>query len=264
MSKQKREARRAARIARVKQRQANKTARQAQRQEARAGRAAVRQASRLAKVAKRKKISEQLENLGAASEAVKAAGAVRNATVAGKIKRYVEKNVEPEMIPEDAAPEEMAALAAEAQNEEIQDVQEGMNETLEEGEQPYTAEEAEEYCYDMYEADSFDGDELDNYDPVTAAAAKAAAKKGLELLATRRAKQGKKTLGMTPEELKKTLTPNYAPEKDPTSDAGKIIAAGKEEYIKQTAKTSSDTIVVIVLILLVIGAAIALSTRASK
>lgn len=262
MSREKRQARKAARVARVKQRQANKAARQGQRQEARQTRQAVRQASRLAKVAKRKKLNENLANLGAAAEATKAAGAVRNKVVAAKIKKYVKKNVDPELIPEDAAPEELAALADEAQTEEIQDIQEGLNESLEEGEQPYTEEEAEEYFYDMYDADSFDsGDDTDNYDPATAAAAKAAAKKGLELLAQRRAKEGKKTLGMTPEELQKAINPNYAPEKDPTTDAGKIYAAGKGAYVENTTKQNADIIIVVVLILLAIGAYLALAKR---
>jgi len=260
MSKKRREARKAARIERVKTRQAAKTARVAQRGEARQTRAAVRQTARLAKVAKRKKINESLANLGAAAEAQKAAAAIRNVKVAKKIRRYVENNGGE--IPEDAQPEEVAAIADEIRNEEVQDTQEALNEGLEEGQEPYTEDEAEQELYDMYDADSFDGeDDPDNYDPATAAAVKAAAKKGVELLAERRAKQGKKTLGMTPEELEKKLNPQYAPEKDPTTDAGKIYAAGKGAYVESITKQNADWIVIIMLLLIAVGVFYGLSKR---
>lgn len=271
MSKDKRKIRKEARKARVAQRQAAKSARQekrqenragrqAQRQEARGTRQAVKQTARLARVAKRKKLNESLENLGPVAEAQKSAAAIREQKTAEKIKAYIKNQGED--IPEDASPEEIAGVAQELRDEEIQDTQEALNEDLQEGDEPYTSEEAEEYLYDMYDAEAFDGDDVNNYDPATAAAVAAASKKGLQLLAEKRAKQGKKTLGMTPEELNKTLNPNYAPEKDPTTDAGRIYAAGKGAYVSQTASQNSDWIIFIVLILLGVG--IYFGIKASK
>lgn len=253
--------RQAAKTARMEQRQAARLSRAEQRQEARAQRKAVRQQARLGKLAERKQLSEQMENLGAVAEAQKAGGAIREATTNAKMRAYVEN--QGGEIEEGAEPEEIAAQAEELREEEIVDTQDALNEDLEEGEEPYSYDEAENYLFDMYDAESFDGDDVNNYDPLTAAAVKAASKKGLEIISKKRAKQGKKTLGMTPEELEKLLKPNYAPTKDPTTDIGKIVAEGKKAYIDETAETSSDYIIVIVGVLIVIGVYIGLRNRNS-
>ena len=303
--------RQAAKTARMEQRQAARLSRAEQRQEARAQRKAVRQQARLGKLAERKQLSEQLENLGAVAEGQKAATAIREATTNAKMRAYVEN--QGGEIEEGAEPEEIAEQAQELREEEIVDTQDALNENLEEGEEPYSYDEAENYLFDMYDAESFDGDDVNNYcpktaavvmasaksarlsnkkkkkyrgsgvitpsaqmmdlnsnsfsddfdsdydlndsddfDPLTAAAIKAGGKKALKIIAEKRAKQGKKTLGMTPEQLEKALNPQYA-QKDPTSDIGKVIEAGTGAYKTETAKQSADMIIVIVVVLIVIG-----------
>ena len=269
MSKERRLARKQARAERVRKRQAAKTSRMeqrqtarggraAQRQEARAQRKAVRQQARLGKLAERKKLSEQLENLGAVAESQKAATAIREATTNAKMRAYVEN--QGGEIEEGAMPEEIAEQAQNLREEEIADTQEALNETLEEGDEPYTSDEAEQYLFDMYDSEAFDGDDVNNYDPKTAAAVGAAAKTGASIIAQKRAKQGKKTLGMTPEELEKLLTPQYS-DKPATSDIGKVIESGTGAYKTETAKQSADIIIVIVAVLIVIGVYIGLSKK---
>lgn len=330
-----RKTRRAARQERVKKRQAAKTQRMEQRQakrleragkrqearaqrgeqrrEARAQRQAVRQQARLGKLAERKGLSEQLENLGAVAEGQKSAAAIRQATTNAKMRKYVEN--QGEQISEDAEPEEIAAQVQDLREEEIQDTQDALNENLEEGDEPYTSDDAEAFLYDMYDADSFDGDDVNNYDCYTAAMVKSAAKqgvarriqkakqkarkirlsdvtpkqiqaimnskyddydsenydlydvenfdpitmmaigkaskKGLEVIAKKRAAQGKKTFGMTPEELQKLITPKASG--SATSDIGKVIEAGTEEYKTQKIKEESPNLMIIVGILVIVG-----------
>lgn len=388
-----RKTRRAARQERVKKRQAAKTQRMEQRQakrleragkrqearaqrgeqrrEARAQRQAVRQQARLGKLAERKKLSEQLENLGAVAEGQKSAAAIRQATTNAKMRKYVEN--QGEQISEDAEPEEIAAQVQDLREEEIQDTQDALNENLEEGDEPYNSDDAEAFLYDMYDADSFDGDDVNNYDCYTAAIVKSAAKKGvsrriqkakqkarkirlsdvhpkdlatimksnshksvistssplsstggnpmaqksvisnpagkhkprtarkfddsyddsyddfealefdgqefdsenfdmydvenfdpitmmaigkaskkgLDVIAKKRAAQGKKTFGMTPEELQKLITPKASG--SATSDIGKVIEAGTEEYKTQKIKEESPNLMIIVGILVIVG-----------
>jgi hypothetical protein len=260
MSKEKRQARKEARAARVKQRQASKTARQGQRQESKQRRQEVRQISKLAKVAKRKNLSGKLENLGSIAEAQKSLAAVKQPETIAKMKAYVE-NQTGEQIEDGLSPEELAAQANELRNEEIADTQDTLNDSINPGDDEYTEDEAEQFLYDMYDADSFDGEnDIDNYDPATAAAVAAAAKTGVNIVAQKRAAKGKKTAGMTPEELKKLLSPQYA-DKPATSDIGKTIEAGIGTYKTETAKTNSDTIIFIVFVLIIIGVYIGLSKK---
>ena len=250
--------RQAAKTARQEQRQAARASRQAQRQEARATRQAVRQAARLQKLQQRKAANEELQNMGTEAEASKAGAIIRQPKTAAKIKAYVES--QGGQIPENAAPEEIAAMAEEMRTEEITDTQDTLNEELQPGDEAYTPDEAENYLFDMYDAEAFDGDDVSNFDPLTAAAVKAASRKGFELVAKRRAAQGKKTLGMTPEELNKLLKPDYS-DKPATSDVGKVLEAGSAGYKSAAVRTNTDTIIVVVLVLLVIGAGIYIAMK---
>lgn len=184
------EQRQAKRAQRAEKRQDARAARQEQRQEARMQRQAVRQQARLGKLAERKKLSEQLENLGSVAEGQKAAAAVRNATTNAKMKAYIEN--QGEQISEDAEPEEIAAQAQELREEEIQDTQDTLNEGLEEGDEPYTQDEAEAFLYDMYDADSFDGDDVNNFDYYTAAVVRSASKSGVARRINKNKRKAKK------------------------------------------------------------------------
>lgn len=251
--------RQAAKTARMEQRQAARAQRAGARQEARAQRKAVRQAARLAKLQQRKQINEQLENMGSEAESQKAGAIIRDPKVNAKMKAYVSN--QGGEIPADAQPEEIAAMADEMRTEEVADTQETLNEDLQPGDETFTQDEAENYLFDMYDSETFDGDDdVNNFDPLTAAAVKAAAKKGAQLVAKRRAAQGKKTLGMTPEELNKLINPNYA-DKPATSDVGKVIEAASEGYKKETTKTNTDTIIVVVVVLIIVGAVIAMTLK---
>jgi hypothetical protein len=255
----KRAIRKAARLERVKKRQEAKTKRGIKRQESRErrleartsgreARQAVRQKSKLDKVIKRRKveadIDESAANNGNQDAANVAAGYLKSETGSGKMKAYIQN--QGAEVPEGVSTEEMAAVAQGLREEEVQDTQEALNEGVPEAEQ-VTKDEAEQFCFDSSEFDGFDGDSFDYYDPTTAAAVMKAAGKGAELLKQRRQKQGKSTKFL--EDVEKFLKPQTAAG-EPTSDIGKVIDEGVDEYKKQTIKGYLPYIIVAVVIII--------------
>lgn len=258
---QRRKERKEARKQRVTNRQSAKTNRQATRQTTRqtkaknrqGGRIArqnVRQAKRLDKVQQRRKVSQQIDeqaaNAGNQNPSNVAAGYLKTEAGQGKLKAYIQN--QGAEVPEDLSTEEIAAIAQNLRDEEIQDTHEALNQDLPDGEEEYTEEEAEQFCFDSSEVDSFDGDSFDYYDPITAAAVSKAAAKGAELLKERRMKQGKSTKFI--EDVEKFLKPQTAASGEPTSDIGKVIDEGVSEYKKQTIKGYIPIIIVAVVVII--------------